>query len=335
MIDLKTREHLVYFMQCGAIRLSHYDLKFIQNLQSIILTKNSITTNQVNLFEKVVNKYRRQIEKQKINFQKISSLPWTTNIVQSDSYFTDAHVSIKDNVIYLRCPFNKKFLNDLRAQKYQVTKWDRTNKYYVAPYNTFNLKTIITLVEKHFSAVNYCEVIQELLNKLQEFNSCNIWEPTLVKINDRYIIAATNSYLNDAINHLTLSNDIKCLSFLAKHGVSIDNTLLDNNPKLMFAATYYSEFDVQRIDDLIEWLKELKVDGVYFQEITNNFFKNELKKRLESNSINTSRLRIISDSNNIFKNPVLIKFTTSKNYYNHKFLAKVIKLINSNPIDIK
>ena len=112
-MDFKTLEDVGTFMLIN-IRLSRYDLQFVNNLTNMIGVKNTITTNQDSLFKKIALKYRRQYVQQKFDIDTLLLLPWKCNVIESSPQYTNASISIiKDDfvdLIYLIlkffiCPF--------------------------------------------------------------------------------------------------------------------------------------------------------------------------------------------------------------------------------------
>ena len=62
MVELNYKEHLVYYM-VNNLRLSRYDIRFLQNLEKISIVKKIITSNQTELVDKLIEKYERQFVK--------------------------------------------------------------------------------------------------------------------------------------------------------------------------------------------------------------------------------------------------------------------------------
>ena len=60
--EFTSKEHIIYFMVTSAINLSHYDFKFISNMQSLSHDKKQITSNQEELFNKLIDKYKKQLK---------------------------------------------------------------------------------------------------------------------------------------------------------------------------------------------------------------------------------------------------------------------------------
>jgi hypothetical protein len=106
MVELKTAEHIAHFMM-GNISLSRFDKKFVESLQLL----KQVTTNQVELFYRIIYKYRRQLSKHELDADVLIHLPWTMKVVESAPQYTDGHLSIEDNQIIFKCPFNRSFID--------------------------------------------------------------------------------------------------------------------------------------------------------------------------------------------------------------------------------
>ena len=90
-MDLKTLEDVATFMLVN-IRLSRYDLQFVNNLTTLIIRNNTITTNQDSLFRKISFKYRKQFIQQKLNVDDVLLLPWKCNMIESSPQYTNASI---------------------------------------------------------------------------------------------------------------------------------------------------------------------------------------------------------------------------------------------------
>lgn len=264
MIDLKTREHLIYFMQCGMMRLSKYDLQFIQNIQIIVTQHKPLTVNQVNLFEKLVEKYKRQLNKHGIDDSKIVSLKWKCDIIPSEPAFTHAHISVSDGTIYLRSPFNKKFIKEFREHKQNTFIWNKERRRYESPYSTAALKQVVDVTHKFYTDINYCPITTELLNSICDYSDKDIWNPTLVYRNGRYYIIALNEYLNEATKHIPLNNEFKTLDMLSRYGITVEESVTCSDKKLEFASSYHITKSIEDLENIINWIKELGCDAAYF-----------------------------------------------------------------------
>lgn len=338
MMQLSTKEHLVYFMQTGVIRLSNYDLKFIQNIHHFILQNKSITSNQVALFDKLVTKYERQIKKQNLTLDFLQGLPWTTNIVQSDPIFTDAYISIEEGAIHFRAPYNKNFITNFRKLDYNPFVWKRELRRYEGPFSTMALKILVHLVHHFYPIVHYCPVITELLNTTHQYDSATYWHPTLVKAKDNFFICANNEHLNEAIKDIPLNNDLQTMVTLSEYGIKMQDNLIDDHDKLNFASEYIYEVELSKIDKVFDYLKELNCDGVYFSGHS-ILIKKDLKEKTATVTQNMHNLSDIPQNRKIhdYKFPVVMQFSSvvSTMKLQTHGIKKIIKIINSNPVEVK
>lgn len=342
LLDIKSLDQLAYFMQSGLLRLSKYDLKFVQNLYRLISEKHPITTNQVALFLKLTKKYSRQLSKQKIFSETIESLNWNIPVIDSDKKFTETFVTIEKDKLIFRSPYNKNFLKELRSQENNYWVWDKVNRAHVANFCCHNLKIICQIARKHFAVTNYCTVITNILNQLKQFDNVKFWTPTLCNLNGMFIISAANKHIMEAIQHIPLNNDMKTLSILSEYGIAIDQSVIQKNESLEFASKFKVEIDYKDKDKLVEWLKLLGCSIVYEGSGLLLTHKKELKSLLEKNGIKVLKrinsIFIFSQNinENIQKNEnlysVLIQGTETASFDNVK---KIITIKNSEPIDLK
>lgn len=260
MIPITTNEHLVYFMQCGMLRLSRHDLKFLQNLVTWTSQNKSLTTNQVELFDKLVKKYSRQLLKQGITATKISQLDWDTTVIDSDPKYTEAFVLIEQDTIIFRSPFNKKFLNKFSKLEHTY-KWNKEDKVYRSPYSVHSLKLLLSVAHEFYPVINYCSITKQKVSAFESLKS-NYWNPTLVKINNYYLIASTNQYIDNALHGISLTSNPECLSLLAWHGVTIDPAIINGDPFLEFCSKYITEADVKDMGLFADYLNRIGCKNV-------------------------------------------------------------------------
>lgn len=337
MLKVTTKEELLYFMQCGMMRLSINDLRFVHNMHMISCIRDkALTSNQVELFGILTKKYKKQLDKHKISQAMIENMPWSTKIVESDPEFTNAHITIVDNHIYFRAPFNKSFLIGLRKDNLVNTFiWNKELKRYESKFSTHALKLITSIAQDHYKFITHCEVTKKLLNIVNHYDAL-YWEPTLIPFNEQYIIAASNSFLDEAIKDIELSTNIKSISRLAEHGIKIDSSII-NDGKLKFASEFEPIIDFVNFDLVAQWLKELECDTVYYSSNArkNFMYVTENVDRILSNL--KIKLKVYSNNLEIPKskyNVLLVLTTNAPTIYNCQF-NKIIKMKNSTPISIK
>lgn len=325
-------------MQCGMMRLGKYDLRFVTNLHSLANQKISITSNQVALFDKLVEKYKRQLLKHEITQTQLSQLNWESTIIQSDPKFTEAYIYVEDDNIIFKSPFSKKFVDEFSKIEANSFKWIKEKKAYKSAFSTQSLKNLVHNVHRHYPIVNYCPITASMLNTVAQF-SAKYWEPTLIRINDQFMIAAINDNLADAIIDIELSADPECLTKLAWHGIAIDADIVKDDPLLNFSANYIATADFKHIDEFIQHLLAIKCDAVLFSGQGGMIiqYRNIVTSKMrEAGIIVDDRIDEIKDYRIAkYSNPVLICMSSQLNptvYYKFK---KVVKMRNSLPVTIK
>jgi hypothetical protein len=150
---MTNKEQLLYFFLQGKISLSQYDYKFMANLQTIIQNNARVTSNQADLFDKLISKYKKQLVRQGLVKEELKELPWKTMIVESTSEYTGAVVSLRDNELNIRVPFNKSFISEFRNVPNNAFEWDKETKSYSATFGTTALKVAHSVLPKFFSTV--------------------------------------------------------------------------------------------------------------------------------------------------------------------------------------
>ena len=220
----KTKEQTIDFM-IKYLSLGTYDKKFLSNvLQLNIAVKKPVTTNQADLLNKIIVRYHKQLAKKEIDSKEIISLPWTLPPIQSSPQYTNAHLSIEDDLILLRTPYKKEFVKELKDIPYM--NWDRETKTWKGPKAEFILKKLINLIDEHFTNVNYSENIKSIIDILCEYESVKFWQPTLTIGNGNLYIAAATPELMDAITFIPLSLEPHIVARLVRMGVNIDPVLI-------------------------------------------------------------------------------------------------------------
>lgn len=327
------------------ISLSRYDQKFFYNLQlQNVLPKKAITSNQAELFKKVVKKYNTQLKKQNYDANELSELRWTLQVVPSKAEFTTPSINIENNLIILKSPYKPSFVQEFR--EHSVMQWDRDNKLYYTEFGLYKLKIIIDCVCKHYDTVIFDDKIKEIINGFSSFDESLIWNPTLVRINGRLYIAALNENLAEAVKDIPLETSLKTLSKLVWYGITIHKDLyaeLTNIYELddiIFATSREVKHEIFDIDGLTHKLKLIDCDFMSFAILYGKESNEHIEKIISRTNIPT-KVQHRKDKKNEFdikefNMPVLIKMNSfSYSGSGSAFAAKVVELVNSKPIDLK
>jgi hypothetical protein len=336
------------------ISLGTYDRKFLQSIQiNNVFVHKPITSNQANLFTKVLLKYHKQLTKLNYNAVDLSEIPWTLKIVESSTEYTVPYISIENDTIIMKTPFKTSFVQEMRNER--VFKWDFNARHYSAIYGLPTLKYAIDSVNKHYEQMKCSDNVLEIIDEIIKYESAKIWSPTLVRVNGNLIIAGINEALHEALLDVKLDTSIKTLALLTMHGVKIDDKLFKelheelggdeaSYQRLLFATSYEYELEQNKIWDLKELLHDIDCDYIFYS----TFFAKTKTVDIESVLCNFnidhdvgSKASFLSQEKNKLwsrekKMPVLVKYgSLSHKGSGSAFAAKMISLVDSTPVQVK
>lgn len=337
-----TKEQLVDYM-LKHISLGTYDKKFCSNLLLIHVAKNKpVTTNQADLLDKIVARYHRQLAKQEIDSSQMVDLNWTLPPIESLPQYTQAHIAIADDpspMVVIHSPFKKNYVKELQELNY--AKWDREERFWLAPATEKTIRSLILITEKHYDAVNYCPEIKNILNEMSVFDNEKYWQPTLIKTNENFYVVATNKALMKAIEHIPLNDEPHNLARLVRMGIKIDDNIVTNDA-LKVAIDASPSIEQFNIENIIDYLLMIKADMVILAEWfgPNREFILELANNLKANNIEhklfkSKRANALNIDLRPYEMPVKINLGIWRSENKVMFLGKNINLVNSNPVDVK
>jgi hypothetical protein len=319
----------------ASIRLSRYDQQFVNNLTLYIVQHNRITSNQDQLFRKVALKYNRQFLHNKLVVEDMLKLPWNVKVVDSIAEYTGASIKIENNQIIFRSPYNKNFLTALRKKSLYKLEWVKDKRQYETDYSPTVLKQLLYLSADHYSILNYCDNVTQIINSLSEYEHIKYWVPTLVYKNGHYYIAAINEPLHDAIKDIEITDDLKTIATLVKYGIIIDQSVINHFleteeiDKVKLAINFMTEVEIRDVDKILGWLHEFGCDAI-----------SEPKSFLTKATIdiNNPLIKVYKNPKDLcnYTNPVIVHQRGAFSLVNEKpmKLFKVIKFVNSEPIDL-
>lgn len=328
----ETKDQLTNYMVAGYVHLSKKDYGFFNNIKQTIVDK-PVTSNQDKLFNKLLAKYQRQLTKLNHDVTLLNQLPWRVPVVETKQEYLYAHVSINDDVIIIKSPFNTRFVQKFRKLALNDFVWDKTKKVYEAPFTTYQLKIAVETVNECYESIVYCDKVKEILNNVNQYALIKYWEPTLVKINNNLYIVSINNSLYEAIKDIDLNDDPETFYKLSQYGVKIDDSLITDDYK-KFAAEYITEIDSEYLEDVAVWLKNLKVEHVFTARdlLYSKELNNDIKLLLLDKGITCS-----PSKDNMLQNSVLLKTHKGWNTFNNTnyHYNKIIYLKNSRPVKIR
>lgn len=324
---------LLSYMVQGHVHLSRKDYGFFHNVKTIIQDKNPITSNQAKLFDKLIQKYQRQLEKLGYKYETLSNLPWKCEIVDTRPEFLEAKVYLYKDKILVKSPFNTNFIKEFRKVTQGVFDWDKQKRLYQGNYSTYNLKVVLDCVSKHYDTVSYCKEINLVLSEMESYKNCKFWTPTLVKCNDRYIVAAMNENLNTVLEGLNFDNDPKTLFQLSQYGVKIDDSVLTDDLS-RFASEFFTSIDLDKLDTYASYLKKMYVDSVVLTR--DLLYTKEISKEIKS-IFSKHNIETLSLTEHNGDDTVLVNYRLRISHddsYKYK-ASKIVSITNSRPVVVK
>jgi len=270
-VQFTSKEQVIFFMMTPSISLSHYDYKFISNMQYLTHDKKQITSGQSELFEKLLLKYKKQWATNGYDSDQLNMLPWKCVVVTSLPKYTNANVDWDDSInkLIIRVPFKKDFISSFRKEMtsyYPVNdsidnsltwSWNSERKRYEANPTTHALKLAYEILPRFFTTVYHNEV-KDIITEL-ESNKIEYKSPTLTTVEGKYTVVESNYILDEKLLGVTLDNTPKCLYLMSQLGIDVDSKITNGEAKLEFCSNYIVECDIENVDEWTSWIVELGV----------------------------------------------------------------------------
>lgn len=348
-----TKEQLVYYM-LQHISLGTYDNKFLTNLHdNLVSKKNPVTSNQADLLTKITLRYFKQFKKQEIDVNEMAALPWSTQPVLSSPQYTSAFCQVEDDVLTIRSPYNADFITEIRKMPV-IASWDRDTKTWSMPYCEITAKHAIECVTKHYSSINFCPVLTEVVDTFAKYETALHWDPIYIKVNDNYMVAGITKQIHEIIENVTMDVSPATLALLSSLGVNISNDAVleacalqgntTSGHKLIDFATSSSStiMDENYMDELAVYLKEIKSDFILIVDTykeKNRGYTRKLYDLLISMNLNAhlvARQEKADVDISEYNLPVIVNSSLwGMGSFSKIAKCKIVFLGNSKPIDIK
>jgi hypothetical protein len=332
------KEELVEYLTKGYIHVSRQDYLFFNNLIKIAEEKR-VTTGQDKLLNKLIDKYKRQLVKERLDVNHLKNLRWNHDLLESKPEYQRAELSLVDNELILRSPYHKGFSQSLsKLGSNNTFVWDKINRLHRSPATTFALKNILGIIAKHFSDHIVCENIQKILDDVRQYENCH-WSPTLVYSNGNYYIAACNEVLNNQLQDVTLNNHSATMFKLNQLGINVTDNIA-NTDELKFASTFEVDVDINNLDNLCDWIRNLGISEICMSQhmLYNRGLYKEIREKFLSENItvlNQNELKQLKQTTK--KNQIMLLQFRSKYDIGDdtSYASKIVLLKNSRPIDIR
>jgi len=340
---MRTKEQLLFYFLLKQLRLHYNDRKFFTNL-SILVKNSKITTGQTQLFDKLVAKYYQQLKKTNLTMEELLALPWAVEVIETSKEYTAARVTVKNDIIIVKVPLNRKFINTFENLHDNPFYWNNKDKEYTANLSTTALKILYNILPKYFQEIRYCDQLQNLINDANKIESDLIWQPTYTKINDYYLIVSTNSVLDQLCKDIEFDNKDQTLYKLSKLGIKIDDKITNNDSYLQFVSSPVYTIEISNLDQLASWCKQLGITQILLGkgvhtvfEKTKGFFKRFIEMLDESNIKTRTFHTGYEHDPDQTQLPMLIQYhgDESAKFYGKNAIGKCVFVTNSTPIEVE
>ena len=329
---MQKKEHLLHYMMKGHVHLSKKDYGFFNNLTYIVKEKKQVTSNQNKLFDKLILKYQRQLRKCGHDIEALQKLNWDVPTVDSSIEYLVPKLYLEKDELCLRTPFNTNFVRTFRMNKDNTFVWNKDQRVYRSKFYTHALRLAYDSCHHYFKQLDISDDIKTMLGGLIDQKD-HIQAPILTTSQGKYYINNINKNLSDAIKDIELNDDPLTLYRLARHGISIDETITKDDSIKTFASQFIIRLD---IDEFLnnDYLTKLDIKNVYLPGRHVNIVDKSIRDYLIKHGIN-----IITSTDIIPDNVVIIKRIMGVERTNMfgiepRKIGKLIHIVNSRPLEI-
>ena len=335
---MQKKEHILHYMLKGYVHLSKKDYGFFNNLTYIVREKKQVTTNQDKLFDKLITKYQRQIRKLgHLNVEILCALKWDVPVIDSSEQYLIPKLYLEGNMICLRSPFNSKFITAFKVAQDNTFIWDKDAKVYRSPFYTHALRLAYDTTLHIFNKIEMDESISSLITPLIEQHGTKA--PILTMNEGKYYIDNMNKNLYEAVKDIELNDDPVTLYRLSRHGVAIDNSIMNNDPFKMFAGQYFTRIDIDELFTKLEYFKTLGITEVYtpaqYVNIPNNGFLKQLLSWFNQNNFKIHHKTDTITDGTILLRRVIGNEKLSTMGADSRKIGKLVYVTNSRPIEVR
>jgi len=230
---MKTRETFVHWFS-SYIRLSRADYAFVNNIVHRVTTQQAVTLGQAALLDKIIFKYRKQLQSYDVEVGNVLALPWlrspTPGKADNDKY----QLQIANGYIICSFPYNstlvqkiRQFRNGSYAPK---SHWNRDMRQWETPLSLCNFKRWYQLVVDSGYPFTFCPQVQQLLDTIAYYGTADHWRCRLVQLPSGYWVV--NNIAESLLEHLPEFDyeiNEKIIDQLTELGICIEPSQLPIN----------------------------------------------------------------------------------------------------------
>lgn len=313
------------------IRLGRADLRYMVNISNKFISKGlPLSEAQNQLYEKIINKYRKQIRQLGGRYTNILDLPWRHGIITAHQIQQKSFLRFVNHrgevTIELGFAFNKKWIEEIKKIKYDDVgaylskdepgkmngrsydwKWLASEKMYRGPFNVYLFRGIYDWAKRRNIVID--PLVEEFVDKLNATGDDAAWTPRVENVQGRlYVCGITESmlpYLDKVDMDDTTPQNVEQLCKLGlkapKFAGGINKYL--EAQSVMHGVPVHS---IQDIESLVSYLHRTRRKAIFcadYGRISSSVKESEVYKMLHNNFVEVSRnldpeALIVNASNN-------------------------------------
>jgi len=226
---MKSRENYWYWMLQN-IKFARYDRQFITEVYNRRIAKNrAVTPKQAELWEKLVYRYRQQIEQANLDPDAMLAAAWAVMPLPPTADHERSQLSLQDDHLIMRSPYDRAQVDawaDYRRARDLVDDavWDPDAKEWIIPVTAKNLRSTLEFCRSRTPAYDIDARVNDLLDPVLSASEADQWTVQARLVNGGIMINCANQHVMAAIpEHLPLT--LTTLNTLVRAGVEIHEDL--------------------------------------------------------------------------------------------------------------
>jgi hypothetical protein len=270
------------------VSLARYDVSVLASMSSATQSGRALTDRQADLAVKIIQKYRKQLEKLDINIAPIDNPKYRLGIRTIDRRKL---LYIENDHIVLQFPYDTKLIDDLR----DLAKLSQGSWRFASEPKAWHLAITETnvIAANGFAENHDFEISDEFKTYVQEVVRCEQtpYEIKLVKTDAGLLIQNAPNSLTQAINHycgFDVSNIDLLVDNSAVYGYTVDNDI-QQDIAAKYSARIYNLMAAQEFKFKPESDENVYRDLIKYAEVTGRYpiyvYEPDLSGRLYKNFV--------------------------------------------------
>ena len=207
------------------IKFARYDRQFITEVYTRRIAKNrAVTPKQAELWEKLVYRYRQQIEQANLNPDAMLAAAWAIEPMPLSADHEKSQLTLQHDNLIMRSPYDRTQVDAWRdyrrSRDMDDAVWDPDAREWIIPVTANNLKSTLDFCRTRMPAFEIDPTVDNLLDPVLAVSQAEQWTVQARLVNSGIMINCANQHLLAALpEHLPLT--LTTLNTLVRAGVEI------------------------------------------------------------------------------------------------------------------